>query len=278
MGLLRRCSRLPVIAVLVAAGLAVAACSGGSAGTSGSGGSGCPAWQRHLACHLRADRRRRGQHPGQQPRGNQRHEPEPGPQATSRYRPARATVIGKSTDVVVNPAVSAALKHAGVTVTAIAPATAKAALLFPVSGGQIVVATLAGTVRSQRRADLQARRQERHPDQPRHQYEHEAPHRDGRRAVDAGLRAGPRFAHGRQPPAHHCGREQHQAHRALTGGHRPEQRPRRTHVQDRVELRRRDAHCHVRSRAPMSVTRALPPERCFRRPGECETTTMVVVL
>jgi len=48
--------------------------------------------------------------------------------------------------VVVNPAVSAALKHAGVTITAIAPASAKAALLFPVSGGQIVVATLAGTV------------------------------------------------------------------------------------------------------------------------------------
>jgi hypothetical protein len=42
--------------------------------------------------------------------------------------------------------VSAALKHAGITLTAIAPATGKTALLFPVSGGQIVVATLAGTV------------------------------------------------------------------------------------------------------------------------------------
>jgi hypothetical protein len=42
--------------------------------------------------------------------------------------------------------VSAALKHAGITITAIAPAKAKATLLFPVSGGQIAVATLAGTV------------------------------------------------------------------------------------------------------------------------------------
>ena len=35
MGFLRRCSRLLVIAVLVAAGLAVAACRGGSGGSSG---------------------------------------------------------------------------------------------------------------------------------------------------------------------------------------------------------------------------------------------------
>ena len=76
MGLLRRCSRLPVIAVLVAAGLAVAACSGGSAGTSSSSGQRF-GWQRHLARQLRANRRRRGQHPGRQPRGNQRHAPEP---------------------------------------------------------------------------------------------------------------------------------------------------------------------------------------------------------
>ena len=69
-----------------------------------------------------------------------------GASATTTYAPAQATVTGKSTDVVVNPAVSAALKQAGIVVTAIAPATAKTTLLFPVSGGQIVVATLAGTV------------------------------------------------------------------------------------------------------------------------------------
>jgi hypothetical protein len=66
--------------------------------------------------------------------------------ATTTYASAEATVIGKSTDVIVNPAVSAALKHAGITVTGIAPATAKTTMLFPVSGGQIVVATLAGTI------------------------------------------------------------------------------------------------------------------------------------
>ena len=70
----------------------------------------------------------------------------PGTWAKITYASARATVIGKSTDVVVNPAVSAALKHAGITVTAVAPATAKTTLLFPVSGGQIVIATLAGTI------------------------------------------------------------------------------------------------------------------------------------
>jgi hypothetical protein len=42
--------------------------------------------------------------------------------------------------------ISAALKQAGISVTAVAPATANTTLLFPVSGGQIEVATLAGTV------------------------------------------------------------------------------------------------------------------------------------
>jgi hypothetical protein len=139
MGLLRRCSRLPIIAVLVAVGLAVAACSGGSAGTSSSGGSGTS----------RATSAPTAGAGGSTPAGSPAATSgaSPSPPATSRYRPAQATVIGRSTDVVVNPAVSAALKQAGVTITAIAPATEKAALLFPVSGGQIVVATLAGTVR-----------------------------------------------------------------------------------------------------------------------------------
>ena len=145
MGLLRRCSRLPIIAVLVAAGLAVAACSGGSAGTSSWAGTSS---SRHR--HLRAPPPRPPAPRGAAPRPAAPRQPAARAQArrpTSRYRPAQATVIGRSTDVVVNPAVSAALKHAGITITAIAPATAKAALLFPVSGGQIVVATLTGTVR-----------------------------------------------------------------------------------------------------------------------------------
>jgi len=117
MGLLRSCSRQPAIAVIVAAGLVVAACSRGSSDSNTStGGTAATSGTSSSAF------------------------------ATTTYAPAQATVTGKSTDVVVNPAVSAAFKHAGIAVTAIAPATAKTTLLFPVSGGQIVVATLAGTV------------------------------------------------------------------------------------------------------------------------------------
>ena len=117
MGLLRSCARLPAVAVIVAGGLVVAACGSGSSGnntsssntaaTSGSSSS---------------------------------------TSATITYAPGKATVIGKSTDIVVNPAVLAALKQAGITVAAVAPATANTTLRFPVSGGQIVRATLAGTV------------------------------------------------------------------------------------------------------------------------------------
>ena len=109
--MLRSWLRLPTIAVIVAAGLVVSACSSSSisstTGTSGTSSS---------------------------------------TSATTTYASDQATVVGKSTDVVVNPAVSAALKHAGIIVTAVSPATAKMTLLFPVSGGQIVVATLAGIV------------------------------------------------------------------------------------------------------------------------------------
>jgi hypothetical protein len=111
MGLLRSCSRLPAIAAIVAAGLVVAACGSGSSSNNEATGATSSST------------------PG-----------------TAKYTSAQATVIGKSTDVVVSPALSAALKRAGITVTAIAPATAKTTLLFPVSGGQIVLATLAGTV------------------------------------------------------------------------------------------------------------------------------------
>jgi hypothetical protein len=117
MGLLRSRSRQPAIAVMVAAGLVVAACGSGSSG-GGSSSSSTAATGGTSS----------------------------GTSATTRYTSAKATVIGKSTHVVVNPAVSAALKHAGITVTAVAPATAKTTLLFPVTGGQIVVATLVGTI------------------------------------------------------------------------------------------------------------------------------------
>ena len=70
--------------------------------------------------------------------------------ATTTTASAPATVVGKKTDVVVNPKVSASLKHAGVTVSAVAPATAKTTSVFPSNGGQIVVATLVGTVNRHR--------------------------------------------------------------------------------------------------------------------------------
>lgn len=117
MGLLRSCSRQPAIAVMVATGLVVAACSSGSSGSNTStGGTAATS------------------------------STSPGTWAKITYASARATVTGKSTDVVVDPAVSAAIRHAGITVTAVAPATAETTLLFPVSGGQIVIATLAGTI------------------------------------------------------------------------------------------------------------------------------------
>jgi len=123
MGLLRSCSHLSAIAVIVAAGLAVAACDSGPSGSNASG-SGTAASSSTAATSRTS----------------------PGTWAKITYTSARATVIGRSTDVVVNPAVSAALRHAGITVTAVAPATADTTLLFPVSGGQIVIATLAGTI------------------------------------------------------------------------------------------------------------------------------------
>ena len=115
--MLRSCSRLSAVAVIVAAGLVVAACGSSSSSSNGSSSSTAATSDTSSSTS-----------------------------ATTTYAPASATVIGKSTDVVVNPAVSAAFKHAGITVTAVAPATGKTTLLFPVSAGQIVVATLVGTV------------------------------------------------------------------------------------------------------------------------------------
>jgi hypothetical protein len=123
MGLLPSCSRLSAIAVILAAGLAVAACDSGPGDSNASGSS--TAASSGTAATSRTS---------------------PGTWPKITYASARATVIGKSTDVVVNPAVSAALRHADITVTAVAPATAETSLLFPVSGGQIVIATLAGTI------------------------------------------------------------------------------------------------------------------------------------
>ena len=56
-------------------------------------------------------------------------------------------VIGRSTTVVVFPSLTAALKKEAITVTPVSPASVtKNVLVFPISGGQIVVATFAGTL------------------------------------------------------------------------------------------------------------------------------------
>jgi hypothetical protein len=138
MGLLPSCSRLSAIAVIVAAGLAVAACDSGSGGSNASGISTAATSSSTAATSSSTAAT------SSSTAATSRTSPGTWPKIT--YASARATVIGKSTDVVVNPAVSAMLRHAGITVTAVAPATAETTLLFPVSGGQVVIATLAGTI------------------------------------------------------------------------------------------------------------------------------------
>ena len=152
--MLRSHSRVLPVAAIVAAALAVAACdsspsssntssSGTTASTSGThsgggntatsstaSGSGSHSGGGNTATSSTASGS--GSHSGTSP--------------TTPYSSSKATVIGDSTDVVVNPAVSTALKQAGITVTAVAPATGRSTLLFPVSSGQMVIATLAGTV------------------------------------------------------------------------------------------------------------------------------------
>jgi hypothetical protein len=134
MSSIRSCSPQPLIAVLVAAGFVVAACGGGLGGASGtSSANSAPAAGAGGHTSVGSPAATIGGTPSSPP-------------ATAKYRSARATVIGKSTDVRVSHAVSAALMHAGIAVAAVAPATARGTLLFPVSGGQIVVSTLAGTI------------------------------------------------------------------------------------------------------------------------------------
>lgn len=162
MGLLRNISRQPAIAVMVAAGLVVAACGSGSSGSTSTGGNAASSSTspRGTAPSSRTPTRgtpasgtttpARGT-PASGGTTPARGTPasgstSPGTWAKITYASGQATVIGKSTDVVVNTAAAAALRHAGITVTPVAPATSGTTLLFPVSGGQMVIATLAGTI------------------------------------------------------------------------------------------------------------------------------------
>ena len=136
--MLRSGTRLSAVAVIVAAGLVVAACSTSSSGSNPSSSG--------IAAASGASSSTPTTSSSTPAEGSSTPAQGSGTPATAKYAPALATVIGNSTDVVVNPAVSAAFKQAGISVTAVAPATAKTTLLFPVSGGQIAGATLAGTV------------------------------------------------------------------------------------------------------------------------------------
>ena len=136
-------TRLSAAAVIVAAGLVVAACSSGSS-SSNTSSSGIAAASGASSSTPATSSSTPATSSSTPARGSST--PAKGSSATAKYAPALATVIGNSTDVVVNPAVSAAFKQADISVTAVAPATAKTTLLFPVSGGQIAGATLAGTV------------------------------------------------------------------------------------------------------------------------------------
>jgi hypothetical protein len=125
---LRRPNHASAIAVIVAAGVVVAACSNSPSSSNARSGS-TPSSSNPPSSSTAAPS---SGNPSTPPR--------------TMYSSVKATVIGMSTDVVINPAVSAALKNAGIRVTADAPASGKTTLLFPVSGGQITVATLVGTI------------------------------------------------------------------------------------------------------------------------------------
>jgi hypothetical protein len=61
---------------------------------------------------------------------------------------ASSVLVGKQTSVALNPATSQLLRENQIVVTAVAPATYHKTLLWPVSGGQIAVASVAGTIQT----------------------------------------------------------------------------------------------------------------------------------
>ena len=66
--------------------------------------------------------------------------------ATTATTASSSVLVGKQTSVALNPATSTLLKENQIVVTAVAPATYHTTLLFPVSGGNVAVATAAGTI------------------------------------------------------------------------------------------------------------------------------------
>jgi hypothetical protein len=66
--------------------------------------------------------------------------------ATTPTTASSGVLVGKQTSVALNPATSQLLRENQIVVTAVAPATYHTTLLFPVSGGNVAVATAAGTI------------------------------------------------------------------------------------------------------------------------------------
>ena len=69
-----------------------------------------------------------------------------GTAATTPTTAGSSVLVGKQTSIALNPATSQLLKEHQIVVTAVAPATYRNTLLWPVSGGHIAVATVAGTI------------------------------------------------------------------------------------------------------------------------------------
>jgi hypothetical protein len=69
-----------------------------------------------------------------------------GAAATTATTAGSGVLVGKQTSVALNPATSHLLTEHQIVVTAVAPATYRKTLLWPVSGGHVAVATVAGTI------------------------------------------------------------------------------------------------------------------------------------
>jgi hypothetical protein len=69
-----------------------------------------------------------------------------GTAATTATTAGSSVLVGKQTSVALNPAIAQLLSENQIVTTAVAPATYHNTLLWPVSGGQIAVATVAGTI------------------------------------------------------------------------------------------------------------------------------------
>jgi hypothetical protein len=122
--------RLPALGAIAAVALLAAACSGGSSSSptaSGSTPSGSSSSGSNSSGITSASCTSTSS-------------------ATSTAK-SGSTVIGRSTTVVLYPSFAAALKKEKITVAPVSPASiTKTVLLFPISGGQIAVATFAGTL------------------------------------------------------------------------------------------------------------------------------------